>query len=288
MFEKYKIVTDSTTSLTKEECEKLDIVCLETSYTLDSELHSAFDDDSVSLPDFYLNLEKVKSCSTGCVNTDTFETCFNELTSQGYKVIYLGLSASLSSTFSNAEIAKNNVNEKYDEQVVAVIDTRCASYGALILIERVQELINENKSIKEIENIVTEDAKNMSVAFVSPDISFMYKCGRLGAIEMRIGKLLRIVPIIHVSESGKLKVKDKCIGKKLALKKVKNEFVQFINEKHHKKCYLSSCAMEDEVEEIKEYIASNTDIKIEDMKSGLIDKTLSCCCGPKTVAIFCL
>ena len=39
-----------------------------------------------------------------------------------------------------------------------------------------------------------------------------------------------------------------------------------------------------DVEELKNHIISNTHIK--DIKVGYIDKTMSCCCGPKTIAIF--
>lgn len=286
--ENIKIVTDSTTSLTKEECEKLGLVCLETSYMLDNEEHSAFDQPEVSEPEFYKKLDQVKKCSTGCVNTDTFERCFDEIVSSGAKVMYVGLSASLSSTFSNSEIAKKNINEKYGKSVVGCVDSRSASYGTLILIERIQELIAEGKDVPEIEEIVTADAKTMSVAFVAPDLSFMFKSGRLSMLEAGIGKLLKIVPIIFVSESGKLKARDRCIGIKLALKKLKNDFVEFINTKKHKKCYITSCDMGKEVEEIKEYIAQNTELNAEDIKTGIIDKTLSCCCGPRTIAIFCL
>ena len=286
--EQIQIVTDSTTSLSKEECDKLWLICLETSYILDSDLHMAFDEPEVSEIEFYSKLETAKKCSTGCVNTNTFETCFEDIIKTGKKVVYVGLSASLSSTFSNAEIAMNNLNEKYGEKLIAIIDSRCASYGALILIERIQELALEGKSIGEIESILTEEAKTMSVAFVAPDLSFLFKSGRLSAIEAGIGKLLKIVPIIFVGESGKLKARDRCIGMKLALKKLKHDFVEYINTKKHKRCYITSCNMPKEVDEIKNYIASNTEIKVEDIKTGLIDKTLACCCGPRTIAIFCL
>lgn len=286
--ENIKIVTDSTTSLPKEKCDELGIICLETTYTIDGEEHYAFDEPSVSEIEFYEKLEKSKKCSTGCVNINTFEECFEELIKEGFKVVYVGLSASLSSTFSNSQIAMNNINEKYGEKKVAVIDSRSASFGTLILIERINELANDSKTLQEIENIVSNDAKSMSVAFVSPDLSFMFKSGRLNIIEAGLGKLLKIVPIIFVSETGKLKAREKCIGLKLALKKLKNDFVKFIQSKNHKKVYLTSCNMPNEVEDIKSYILENTSVKSENIKTGLIDKTLSCCCGPRTVAIFCL
>ena len=206
--EQIQIVTDSTTSLSKEECDKLGLICLETSYILDSDLHMAFDEPEVSEIEFYSKLETAKKCSTGCVNTNTFETCFEDIIKTGKKVVYVGLSASLSSTFSNAEIAMNNLNEKYGEKLIAIIDSRCASYGALILIERIQELALEGKSIGEIESILTEEAKTMSVAFVAPDLSFLFKSGRLSAIEAGIGKLLKIVPIIFVGESQMCSLKN--------------------------------------------------------------------------------
>lgn len=286
--ENIKIVTDSTTSLSKEECEKLGLVCLETTFMLDSNLYSAFDESEGTLLDFYKKLAGAKKVSTGCVNVSTFEECFEDLVAQGYKVVYIGLSASLSSTFSNSVIASNTVNEKFNEKKVAVIDSRSASYGSLILIERVKELVSQDKTLEEIEQIVADDAKKMSVAFVPTDLSFMFKCGRLSALELGIGKLFKIVPIIYVSESGKLKGKDKCIGMKLALKRLKNDFVDLIKSKGHTKCYITSCGMDAEVQSLKEYIAENTNVKLEDIKTGLIDKTLACCCGPKTIAIFCL
>ena len=288
MAEKIKIVTDSTTSLSLEECKKIDVICLETSYTVNSITHNEFDDPATSLLEFYNILEQSKKCSTGCITTNTFEECFEQIISDGFKVIYLGLSASLSSTFSNSELAAKNINEKHGEKLVAVVDTRSASYGSLILIERIKDLINENKTLAEIEQIVSDDAKKMSVAFVSPDLTFMFNCGRLSALELGIGKIFRIVPIIFVSETGKLKARDKCIGMKLAFKKLKTDFVDLINKKKHKKCYITRCDMPAEVETIKNYIAENTEIELADIKTGLIDKTLSCCCGPKTVAIFCL
>jgi len=105
-------------------------------------------------------------------------------------------------------------------------------------------------------------------------------------LEASLGKLLHIVPIIYVSDDArKLKVGDKCLGSKLALKTLKNKFVNFIKSKNHTKCYITSCALESDVENLKQYIIENTNIK--EIKTGLIDKTLACCCGPKTIAIFC-
>ena len=286
--ENIKIVTDSTTSLSKEKYEELGIICLETTYMVDGEEHHAFDDPETTEIDFYAKLEKSKKVSTGCVNINTFEECFEGLVNEGYKVVYVGLSASLSSTFSNSQIAMNNINEKFGEKKVAVVDSRCASFGTLILIERIQELVAQEKSLEEIEETVSNDAKSMSVAFVSPDLSFMFRSGRLNILEAGLGKLLKIVPIIFVSETGKLKAKEKCIGLKLTLKKLKSDFVNLINTKNHKKVYLTSCNMPNEIEDLKMYIDQNTSVKAETIKTGLIDKTLSCCCGPRTVAIFCL
>jgi len=287
MERKIKIITDSTTSLNKKECEEYGVACLETSYMLDGELHSAFDDEETSLVDFYKKLEIAKKCSTGCVNTDAFETAFDEYAKDGYEVIYIGLSSALSSTFSNAEIAANTINEKYGKKLVTCIDSRAGSYGTLILLDKIIELVNNNVEIQEIKNIIDEDVKKAFVAFVPPDISFIYRSGRLTAIEAGIGKLLKIVPIVYpTKEDGKLKTGDKCIGMKLAIKRLKNKILDHIKKNNHTRCYISTCNMDKEADELKEFILTNTEIKAENIKVGYIDKTMSCCCGPRTVAIF--
>ncbi len=283
-----KIVTDSTTSLSLEECKKLDLICLETTYMLNDQLFSAFENESESLDSFYDSLLTMKSCSTGCVNVDVFEKCFEEIIKEGNEVFYIGLSASLSSTFNNSKLASENLNKKYGKKLVAVVDSRSASYGTLCLIERAKELISDNKSISDIETEIDKLAKNMTVSFVPSNINFIYKSGRLNIIEASIGKLFKIIPIISVSESGKLKVTEKSLGFKNAIKTLKNKYVKIINSKGYTKCYFSTTGLIDECENLRDMIASETNLKVEDMKIGSIDKTLACCCGPKTIAIFCM
>lgn len=285
MSKKIKIVTDSCSSLSKAECEKMGIVCLETNFMVDGKLENAFENKNISEIEFYDILDKSKSCSTGCVNEQTFEDCFSKLIKDDYLVLYIGLSSSLSSTFSHSEAVANKLNEESKEKVVSVIDSKCGSYGMLLLIEKAKELIEQSKDLQEIEDILNETVKNMAVSFVPRDLSFMYKCGRISAVEAGLGKLLHIVPIVSVSETGKLKVSEKCLGYKLAMKTLKNKYVTTIKSKGLTRCYITSCNQTAEVEALKEFILANTEIK--EIKTGLIDKTLACCCGPKTIAVFC-
>ena len=285
---KIRLITDTTSSLTKKECEERNIECLETSYMLDDELHYGFDED-VPLKEFYNKLNEAKKVSTGCVNTDAFEAIFDRVASEGDEAIYIGLSSALSATYGNAVVAANNVNEKYGRNAITVIDSRSGSYGELIFIDKIEELINEGKTAQEIKEIIDADVANSAVAFVAPDLSFICKCGRLSALEAKIGNLLKLVPIISPSqEDGKLKVVEKGIGMKLTMKKLKTRFVDFIKKRNHTRCYLASCDMDKEIEEIRQYILDNTDIKPENIKVGYIDKTMSCCCGPRTISIFCI
>lgn len=280
-----QLFTDSTTSLTKAECDKQGIECLETTYMIDGELHSAFDEENVTLPEFYEKLDKIKSCSTGCINIQTFEDAFDKYAKEGVQVFYTGLSASLSSTFGNSQIAAQNVNAKYGKKMVAVVDSRSASFGTIAILDEAKQMIENGASLDELETELSQYAKEMTVAFVPRDLAFMYRSGRINRLEASVGKLLHIVPIIYVDESGKLKERDKCLGIKLAFKTLKNKFVNFIKNKNYSRCYISSCNMTEDVENLKDFIVQNTDVK--NIKTGLIDKTLACCCGPKTIAIFC-
>ena len=284
---KIKIITDSTTSLSKEECEKLGIDCLETSYMLDDVNYSAFENDEESLIDFYKRLDEIKSCSTGCVNEHQFEECFEKWIKQGYQVIYMGLSSALSSTHENACNVAKRLNHNYGENKVFCVDTKTGSYGSYLFVEEALEMVAEGKSADEIAEKLSDDANNkMETSFVPRDLNFLCKSGRLSRLEASIGRLMRLVPIISVSQpTGKLAVSEKCIGTKLAMKTVKNKYVKLITTKGLTRCMIATSGLEAEAEELKAHIIANTDIK--DIKVGLIDKTMACCCGPKTIAIFC-
>ena len=285
MKQKILIVTDSCSSLTKEECEKRGIVCVETTYMLDDVLHSAFDEEDVSVLDFYKKLDEIKTCSTGCVNVNSFEECFEKLANDGYHVLYIGLNAQLSSTYNNSVIAATNVNEKFGKNVVKTVDSRSGSIGIQILIDDAEELIAEGKNLDEIEFILKDYATKVESTFICRDLKFLHKCGRLSSFEASLGKLLKIVPIIHVSpKDSKLHVSDKCLGKNLAYKTLRKKFIDLINNRPCEKVYIGSCGLDEDAESLKQCIIENTHIK--NIKVGYIDKTMSCCCGPKTLAIF--
>ena len=284
---KIQIITDSCSSLIKEECENRNIAYVETSYMIDDKNYSAFENEQESLSEFYASLDNVKTCSTGCVNENTFEECFEKIASRGEYGIYMGLSGALSSTYSNAVIAAEKINKKYNKELIRTVNSRTGSIGVQILIDDAEVLINEGKSIDEIQEKLTEYSSKLESTFICRDLKFLNKCGRLSTLEASIGRLLKIVPLIHVDpKDDKLRVSDKCLGKKLAYKTLKNKFVKLINERPCEKCYLASCALDEDVEELRKYISVNTHIKEEDIKVCNIDKTMSCCCGPKTIAIF--
>ena len=286
---KIQIVTDGTSSLTLDELKKLGVDCAEMTYVLDGEEHYAFDDEQTTLPEFYEKLDVVKSISTGCINPQTFEDIFDKYASKGTSVIYIGLSAALSATSSNAAIAAANLEKKYGKQMVYIVDTRQAggSYALYALIEYAKDYIKEGKSAAEVLELLNGKAANASFAFVARDLNFLHKCGRLSAVSAVIGKMLRVVPLIYADkETGKFKVGDKCLGTKLAYKTLKNKFIKLINENGYKKAYITSCALDSDAEDLKNYILANT-TGVE-VKVGYIDKVLSCCCGPKTLALFCV
>ena len=285
MKQKIVIVTDSCSSLTQEECEKRNIICVETSYVLDDVLHTAFDEPDVSLEQFYEKLDSVKSVSTGCVSENIFEETFEKIAKNGAQILYMGLSGALSATYSYAVAAAEKINEKLGTKTVYTIDSRTGSIGVQILLDDAEELIGQGKSIEEIVEILSGYAKKLESSFICRDLKFLNKCGRLSTFGAAIGTLLKIVPIIHVDPvDSKLKVAEKCLGKKLAYKALKNKLVKLINSRPCEKCYIASCALDEDAEELRKYIAENTHIK--DIKVGYIDKTMSCCCGPKTLAIF--
>ncbi len=98
---KIKFITDSCCSLSQEKLKELDIDYVQTGITIDVKNFNAFEHPTKNPEIFYKNLENIKSCSTNCVNIQTFIDIFEKYVKQGFDVIYIGISSGLSSTYSH-------------------------------------------------------------------------------------------------------------------------------------------------------------------------------------------
>ena len=149
---KYVIVTDSSSDLTRDIINDPEVIYLQLDVLMDGEPSRANCD--VDIKDFYAKLRSKKNATTSAVNIDKFIETFDKYLSEGYDVLYLGFSSGLSGTFNAGFVAAKELAEKYPERKVFAVDTLAASLGEGLLVYHAVNMKNGGADIESVRDYV--------------------------------------------------------------------------------------------------------------------------------------
>jgi hypothetical protein len=117
----YRIFTDSTTDLTQQLVDDLDITVIPMDFTIGSDSFLDYPDErDISSHDFYQRISAGESSTTNQISISTFTKTFEPFLQSGTDVLYIGFSSGLSGTYNNSVITAKELSEKYPERKVCV------------------------------------------------------------------------------------------------------------------------------------------------------------------------
>lgn len=209
---KIKIMTDSTNDLDAVTIKKNDVLVIPLYVNFGTESYR--DGVDITTPELY---KKVQECGelpkTAAVTIDTFIETFKEYRSQGYDIIFSGISKQMSRTYENAVLAAKEV----DEEHIFIIDSMNLSTGIGLLILKACKYRDAGMAAGEIAAQLEKDTRRVLSQFAIERMDYLYKGGRCSGMAKLVGTLLKIKPIIAVRD-GKMHVQKKPHGKmKVAL-----------------------------------------------------------------------
>ena len=136
---------------------------------------------------------------------------------EGKDILHLSFSSGLSGTYNSMCIAAEELQEKYPERKIVVIDTLCASLGEGLIDYKALELQKEGKSLEEVAQWVEENKLKICHFFMVEDLNHLQKGGRISKTAAVLGTMVQIKPIIYLDNEGKLQIIKKERGRKKAL-----------------------------------------------------------------------
>ncbi len=122
--------------------------------------------------------------------------------------IYLGLGSPISVTYSNAVQASENMERKNTR----VIDSLNLSTGTGLLLLKAADLRDQGFSAEEIEKEVRACVPRVHTSFVLDKLEYAYMGGRVSSLQMVIGSMLKIQPVVEVRQDGTLGIREKVRG----------------------------------------------------------------------------
>ena len=134
------------------------------------------------------------------------------------------MSGGISGTAQAAVIAAGELTEKYPARKIVTIDTYAASLGEGLQVLEAARMIEEGKSLEEIEKQLLARRPHMCQFFTVDDLAYLKRGGRISSATALIGTVLSIKPILRGDETGHIVSCGKVRGMKRAYQELANYY----------------------------------------------------------------
>lgn len=284
---KYILSCCSTADMSEEFFSERNINYICFHYEVDGVEYSDDLGKSMAFEEFYKKMEQGALTKTSQVNVDEYTSYFEKFLEEGYDVIHVCLSSGISGSYNSAMIAKSDLEEKYPERKLYVIDSLNASSGFGLVMDELADLRDAGKTIDELNAWIEENKLYYNAWVLTTDLTYLVRGGRVSKAAGVFGTALNICPIIEVNVEGKLLSRDKVRTKKKAIKELvaKMENLAENGTEYSGKCFLSNSACLEDAQAvaalIKEKFPNVKEVLINDIGTTIGSHT-----GPGTVALF--
>ena len=223
MIEKIKISTDSTSDISPELCQELDISILPIMLiTEDKEYRDGID---ITPEEFYPILAATdKLPSSSAVTPYLYTQLFEETYKNGYTdQIHVTINSKGSGTHQNALLAREMFYQEHPEAKaefnIHIIDSMTYSMGYGLAVIEAAKMAKTNESVDSILAAIKDILAHSRILVIPLDLKCVKKSGRVSAAAAFVGDAIGLKPIITF-ENGESKILEKVRGEKAAFKRL--------------------------------------------------------------------
>jgi DegV family protein with EDD domain len=201
----YVICSDASVDIEQQYIEDKGVVIIPMEYVLGSDeliMKNRLSDEE--LKTFYDAMRRGEPTHTSQITPYYYHEVFRREALKGHDILYLSLSGGLSSTYSSALTAAEEIEEEFEGIRIEVVDTRAATGGMGLLLR---------KAVKDRENgaALSDNAAGLRASvgkvchwFLVDDLKYLYRGGRISAATAVAGTVLSIKPILKIADDGTL------------------------------------------------------------------------------------
>ena len=217
----------------------------------------------------------------------TYLSFFEKLLQKG-DLLHIAFTSGQSGSVHNAMLAAKELQEKYPERKLIVIDSLCSSSGYGMLVDTVADLRDEGKSIEEAAQWVRENRNTVHHQFFSSNMTQFRRTGRVSGAAAMVATIMSICPIMRLDSAGAIKAYGKVRGKKKAVETTIEAMAKHAQggENYDKRCYVchSQCP------EDAQMLIDGLEVRFPRIKGKIrlcdIGTIIGSHSGPGTVAVF--
>ncbi|MBQ8876398.1 MAG: DegV family protein [Clostridia bacterium] len=251
----FSIVTDSGCDMPKAYYAAHGVELVSLGFTMDNVNYEGESGEKISEQDFYAKLRAGSMPTTYQVTAEQARTHIEPLLRAGNDVLVLTFSSGLSGTSGSFSVACRDLAKEYPERKIRVVDTLCASMGQGLLLDYVIRKADEGASLNDTANYAETIKLQICHHFTVDNLFHLKRGGRVSGATAIIGSMLKIKPIMHVNDEGKLKAIGKAMGRKKALTRLVENMEAVADMTENDPIFISHGDCIDDVEYVKGLIA---------------------------------
>lgn len=284
----YIISCSSTADLTTEHFEKRDIHYICFHYFLDGREIADDLGQTIPFPEFYKSMQEGAQTRTSQININEYAEYFETFLKDGKDILHVCLSSGISGDINSARNAAADLQKKYPDRKIYILDSLGASSGYGLLMDAAADRRDEGMNIDDLRDWIENNKLKMHHWFFSTDLTFYVRGGRISKAAGMFGGILQICPLMNMDEEGHLVPRYKIKGKKRVIQSIVRKMEEHAEGglNYSGKCYISqSNCYEDarQVADLVERTFPNLDGPVE---INWVGTTIGSHTGPGTVALF--
>lgn len=278
----YQIITDSGCDLPQSMLSALNVTAVPLYVNFRNECLADSVDGGIHT--LYDGLRAGEKASTSAINPTRWASAMESSLEAGQDVLVISFSSSLSTTYQSAVIAGNELQEKYPDRQIRVVDSLSASLGQGLLIWYACRKRDEGMSLDELAAWVAENRLHLCHWFTVDDLMYLKRGGRISGATALLGTMLNIKPVLHMDNDGHLISKGKVRGRKAAIRAIADKVGQLGGGFDNSTMFICHGDCLDDAEYLKSILMETYGAK--EVLIGYTGAVIGSHSGPGTLAVF--
>ncbi|GEO70778.1 DegV family protein [Levilactobacillus acidifarinae] len=280
----FQLLTDSECGLSAATLKAHHVAVIPFHFTINGQTIASDLDDNQQLEDFYAQLKQGVQPTTAAINVGEYAEFFKPYVQAGTPILFMGLSSGLSSSFHNAELARDLLLEDYPTAKIQVVDTlaACAGEGRLLL--EASRLRAAGNDLETTVAWLTANRLRVQQWFTVDNLNFLYHGGRISRASATVGTLFQIKPLLDVDSHGKLRVVDKIRTRHHALAALTTKILTALQQAPQQPVLIATSGDWPAAQQIHDAVLAK--VPHANLQIGPIGPTIACHTGFGCVAVF--
>ena len=277
----FVIFTDTSADLPEQYIRDNQLGLLSLSFTIGGETYLC-SDMKMTEREFYAKMRAGEAVTTIQVNPDQAEQKFEQVLREDKDILYLAFSSALSGSCNSGAMAARELQQRYPQAKIIVVDTLCASLGEGLLVHKAVQMKQQGLTLEEIARWAEANKLHVCHRFTVDDLNHLHRGGRVSKTTAVVGTLLGIKPVLHVSNEGKLVPTGKVRGRKQSLISLVDSMAKTMGSYENDTVFISHGDCVEDANFVADLIRER--LKVRNFLIHFVDPTIGAHSGPGTVA----